>query len=549
MLETLGRGDEAMAAYDAAIRITPGHADAWNNRGSVLRQRGRLDEAVTSFTRAIALVPQHVPALINRGTAYTMLNRNREAAADFRRVLQVQPDNAAARGGLLTALLPLCDWAGVEALKPGLERDARTGQGTISPFQMTLVFDDPGLLHDGAVPFLKTLVPLAPLARPPLRSAAFPVSDGRIRLAYVSADFQTHATAYLIADLIERHDRSRFEVIGVSYGADNGGTLRGRLAKAFDRFIDEEQRSDDETAALLRQLDADIVIDLKGYTQWARPGIFARRPAAVQVSWLGYPGSMATDFYDYVLADPVVLPHDQQPFYDEKIVHLPDCYQCNDPSRPLATMRRAAAGLPENGFVFCCFNIHRKITRPYFESWMRLLAAVPGSMLWLLDDTASDVLRAEAAARGIDPARLVFSPKVDTDTHLARSACADLVLDTAPYGAHTTSSDALWAGVPIVTVLGPSFAGRVAASLLTAIKMPELIAPSLEAYEKLALAIARDPARLAALKAQLAANRTAAPLFDAARFCRHIERSYEMMMEIARAGEPPRPFDVPAIEA
>ena len=241
--------------------------------------------------------------------------------------------------------------------------------------------------------------------------------------------------------------------------------------------------------------------------------------------------------------------HDQQPFYDEKIVHLPDCYQCNDPSRPLTAMARTDAGLPPEGFVFCCFNIHRKITRIVFESWMRLLAAVPGSLLWLLDDTASDVLRAEALARGVDPARLVFSPKVDTDTHLARSGCADLVLDTAPYGAHTTSSDALWAGVPIVTVLGPSFANRVAASLATAIGAPELIAPTLEAYEALALELAHDPTRLAALKAKLAANRATAPLFDADRFRRHIERSYEMMMEIARAGDAPRAFDVPVTPA
>ena len=548
MLESLGRADEALAAYDAAIRINPGHADAWNNRGGVLRPRGQLEDAVDCFRRAIALAPRHLPALINRGTALAMLNRNREAAADFRRVLEIEPDNATARGGLLSVLLPLCDWAGLAALKPRLEADARAGIAGASPFQMTLLNDDAGLLHDCAVPFLKKLVPLPPQPRPPLRPGPSSTKDGRIRLAYVSADFQTHATAYLIADLIERHDRSRFDVIGVSYGADDGGIFRARLRTAFDRFIDAEQHSDAATAELLRQMDADIVIDLKGYTQWARPGIFARRPAPLQVSWLGYPGTMAADFYDYVLADPVVLPHDQQPFYDEKIVHLPDCYQPNDPTRPLTAMTRAQAGLPETGFVFCCFNIHRKISLPVFESWMRLLTAVPGALLWLLDDTASDVLRAQAATHGIDPARLVFSPKLDTDSHLARSGCADLVLDTMPYGAHTTSSDALWSGVPIITVLGPSFANRVAASLLTAMGAPELIAASLEDYEALALALARDPAKLAALKAKLAENRTTAPLFDADRFRRHIERSYEMMMEIARAGEAPKPFDVSILE-
>ena len=544
MLESLGRAEEALAAYDAAIRMNPGHADAWNNRGGTLRQRGLLADAVDSYRRAIALSPRHLPGLINRGTALAMLNRNREAATDFRRVLEIAPDNATARGGLLSALLPLCDWAAVAALRPRLEAETRAGVAGVSPFQMTLLTDDSQMLHDCAALFLQNLVPLPPGPRPPLRP-----TDGRIRIAYVSADFQTHATAYLMADLIERHDRTRFKVIGVSYGADNGGVFRARLRAGFDRFIDAQHLSDEATAELLRQTGADIVIDLKGYTQWARPGIFARRPAPLQVSWLGYPGTMAAVFYDYVLADPVVLPHDQQPFYDEQIVHLPDCYQPNDPTRPVAAMTRAEAGLPEAGFVFCCFNIHRKISRPVFESWMRLLAAVPGSLLWLLDDTASDVLRAEAVARGIDPARLVFSPKLDSDMHLARSACADLVLDTSPYGAHTTSSDALWAGVPIVTVLGPSFANRVAASLLTAIGMPELITASPADYEALALALARDPARLAALKAKLVAGRTTAPLFDADRFRRHIERSYEIMMETARAGEAPRAFSVPVIQA
>jgi predicted O-linked N-acetylglucosamine transferase (SPINDLY family) len=544
MLENLERPAEALEAYDTAIRINPGHADAWNNRGGLLRNHGQLEDAVESLTRAIALAPGHIPALTNRGLALTTLNRNREAAADFRRVLEIEPANDNALGGLLTAALPLCDWAAVEALKPQLTAQVRAGRSGLSPFQMTLAFDDSALLYDCAVPFLKTLVPLPPQPRPPLRAPG-----GRIRLAYVSADFHVHATAWLMADLIERHDRARFEVIGLSYGPDDGSAMRERLRRGFDRFDDMQGRSDAEMAAALRAMQVDIAVDLKGYTQWARPGIFARRPAPLQVNWLGYPGSMAADCYDYVLADPVVLPHAQQPFYDEKIVHLPDCYQPNDPSRPLAGLTRAAAGLPEAGFVFCCFNGHRKITRAVFECWMRLLSAVPGSLLWLIDDTANDVLRAEAAARGIDPARLVFAPKLAMTSHLARCAAAGLMLDTMPYGAHTTASDGLWAGVPIVTVLGPSFAGRVAASLVTAIGAPDLITSSLDEYEALALALARDPARLAALKAKLAANRATAPLFDGERFRRHIERAYETMLEIARNGEPPRPFDVPVQDA
>jgi predicted O-linked N-acetylglucosamine transferase (SPINDLY family) len=542
ILDAMGRTDDALLAYDGAIQRNPNHATAWNNRGAILRNRARLEEAADCFSQAIAQAPQLVSARLNRGAVFGMLNRNREAAADFQAVLAIEPENGTALGGLATAALPLCDWATVERLKPQLADAAVQGDGGISPFLMTQIFDDPALLHDCAPPFLKRLAPLP--SRPKPRPAASSSSGGRIRLAYVSADYHTHATAHLIADLIERHDRGRFEVIGVSYGAHDQGALRIRLQRGFDRFLDMRDDSDGDIAALMRRLGIGIAIDLKGYTQWARPGIFGHRPAPVTVSWLGYPGSMAVDWYDYVLGDPVVLPRGQQPFYDEKIVHLPDCYQPGDPARPLAVTSRVMAGLPESGFVFSSFNIHRKITRAVFECWLRLLAAVPDSLLWLIDDTANDVLRAEAAARGIDPARLVFAPKRDIHDHLARCAAADLMLDTMPYGAHTTASDGLWAGVPIVTVLGPSFANRVAASLVTAGGAPELIAPSLEAYEALALALARDPARLAALKAKLAASRATAPLFDAERFRRHIERAYETMWEIARAGEAPRPFDV-----
>ncbi|MBV9550877.1 MAG: tetratricopeptide repeat protein, partial [Alphaproteobacteria bacterium] len=496
LLELLERDDEALAAYDRAVAINPRHADAWNNRGGILRRHSRLEEAIDNFSRALGHAPRHLAALINRGVALGLLNRDREAAADFNRVLAIEPDNSAAMGGMALAALAACDWQSLERLTPRLASPAVYGQGGVSPFTMLQLFDDPKLLHDCTVPFLKRLVPQRTARRPPL-----PPAGGRIRIAYVSSDYHTHATAHLIADLIERHDRSRFEINGFSYGVDDGKAERARLKRGFDRFIEVQALSDSAAAELMRQLDTDIAVDLKGYTLWARPGIFAHGPAPVTVSWLGYPGSMAVNWYDYVLADKMVLPHAQQPFYDENIVHLPDCYQPNDPSRPLVPVTRAAAGLPNSGFVFCSFNIHRKITRPIFECWMRLLSALPGSLLWLLDDTANAVLSAKAAARGIDPSRVIFAPKVDLAAHLGRCTAADLMLDTMPYGAHTTASDALWAGVPMVTLLGPSFANRVAASLLTAMGTPELITTSLQDYESLALALARDLQRLAALKA------------------------------------------------
>jgi predicted O-linked N-acetylglucosamine transferase (SPINDLY family) len=542
-LEAQGRLGEALAAYEEALAADPGHAGAWNNRGNVLRKTGRLDEAVESLSQAVLLAPHHPAPLTNRGNTLLMLNHHAEAAADFRRLLQLAPGDPNAPGGLLTAAQALCDWETVEALTPRLAQAAANGSALVPPLTMLFGFDDPALLQDAAAHFWRDQMAAPPVPRPPPAPR-----QGKIRLAYCSSDFQTHATAWLLADLIERHDRARFEVIGVSWGADNGGPMRARLASAFDRFIDAQGMSDAEIATLLRQLPVDIAIDLKGFTQGSRPGLFNLRPAPLQVNWLGFPGGLASGVHDYIIADPVLLPHDQQAFYDEKIVHLPDCYQPNDPSRPLRAIGRESAGLPPDAFVFASFNHYRKITRPVFDLWLRLLAAVPGSVLWLLQDAASPRLRQAATARGIDPARLVFAPWASLEDNLARLACADLMLDTLPCGAHTTASDALWMGVPLVTCAGPSFAGRVAASLLTAIGVPELIAASLPDYEARALALARDPARLAALRAKLAANRHTAPLFDAPRFCRHIERAYETMIAIAEAGEQPRPFDVGVID-
>jgi predicted O-linked N-acetylglucosamine transferase (SPINDLY family) len=500
----------------------------------------RREDAEASFARALALNPALAGAQASRGHALIHLRRNREAIAQFRGLEARDP--AVAAVGLLSAAQPICDWDTIEAVGPKVAQMAAGGEAPVTPFQMLVSFSDPKLLRDATRFRRATLPPTAP--PPPLRPA-----DGRIRLAYLSADFHSHATAHLMADLFERHDRRRFDVIGISFGADTGGAMRQRLERGFDRFLDVREKSDADIAALLRQMPIDIAVDLKGYTQDARPAIFAHRPAPVQVSYLGYPGMMAADCYDYVLGDPVVLPHAQQPYWDEKIVHLPDSYQCNDPARAHpASMSRAEAGLPQSGFVFASFNNHFKIDRPFFESWMRLLAANPGSLLWLLDDSANDELRAHARARGIDPARLVFAPKLDIASHLRRLPLIDVMLDTLPCGAHTTASDALWMGVPMLTCLGQSFAGRVAASLLTALRCPELIAHTLDEYEALALDLARNGQKLDALKAKIAANRLTAPLFDAARFCRHIERAYRTMMDLARAGVPPKAFDVPVIE-
>lgn len=370
----------------------------------------------------------------------------------------------------------------------------------------------------------------------------------KIRIAYLSADYYQHATAYLMAELFKRHDRSRFELFAISFGSENTSPMGQRLVKAFDRFIDVNQMSDLEVARQLRSMEIDIAVDLKGYTKNNRKQILAYRPAPIQVNYLGYPSTMGADFIDYILVDPFIVPPDQQPHFTEKLVHLPECYQVNDSKRIIAnrTPLRQECGLPEQGFVFCCFNNSYKITPTFFDIWMRLLKAVPGSVLWLLSKNKlmEENLRREAQARGVNPERLVFSPQQKLPEHLARHRLADLFLDTLPCNAHTTASDALWAGLPVLTCAGKSFAARVAGSLLHAINLPELVTYNLEDYEGLALKLATQPDLLCQIKDKLKQNRLTTPLFDCDRFRQDIEAAYIEMWSILQGGEEPKAITV-----
>jgi predicted O-linked N-acetylglucosamine transferase (SPINDLY family) len=370
----------------------------------------------------------------------------------------------------------------------------------------------------------------------------------KLAIGYISADFHTHATAYLIAELLEKHDRGQFDVFGYSYGPDDNSPMRGRLVGAVDRFADLEHASLAESVARIAADEIDVLVDLKGLTRGARTQILASRPAPIQVNYLGYPCTMAAPYMDYILVDDFVVPADQQPFFTEKLVHLPGCYQANDSQREIAprTPSRAECGLPATGFVFCSFNNSYKITPDMFDVWMNLLKAVPGSVLWLLEGNrfVPVNLRAEARARGVSGERLVFAPKVTVPDHLARHRLADLLLDCFPVNAHTTASDALWAGCPVLTIAGETFVSRVAGSLLRAIGLPELITTTLEDYQAMALRLARDADLLAAVRGRLEASRLKCGLFDGAQFARNLEQAYVTMWQIHAAGEKPRPFAV-----
>jgi len=370
----------------------------------------------------------------------------------------------------------------------------------------------------------------------------------KIRIGYLSADFRNHAVARLIAGVFEHHDRTRFETTALSLGSERESSMRKRLEGAFDRVLDVDRASEFDIARQVRELEIDIAIDLMGYTRGGRPGILALRPAPLQVNYLGYPGTLGADYIDYLIADSVVIPDEQRAFYTEKIAYLPDSYQCNDSQRRIADAvpSRKEAGLPETSFVFCCFNYNYKIMPEIFDIWMRLLSSVEGSVLWLLEDhpAATSNLRQEAEACGIASSRLVFAKRAPLDQHLARLKHADLLLDTLPYGAHTTASDALWVGVPVLTCLGTSFAGRVAASLLSSVGMPELITHSLQDYEKCARDLALNRSVVLALREKLSKNRMSGPLFDTTRITRNLETAYSMMWERQQRGEPPVTFSV-----
>jgi len=542
------KNEEALAAFVAATRLEPGHPEASNNAGSVLRTLDRPEEALPYLQRAVAAQPGLADAHQNLGLVLHALRRYEEAVASFRQVIALAPRTPYALSSLVWAELFACDWRSLEPHIAALRDQVRTGEVAAAPFTLLAASDSPAEQRRCAE--LHVRETLGGTREALWRGARY--GHARIRLAYLSADFHEHATAYLAARLFELHDRDRFELIAVSYGPDDHSATRARLQRAFDKFVDVRGMSDAQAARLMHEMEVDIAVDLKGLTAESRLAILAHRPAPVQATYLGYPGTVGADYIDYVLADRVVIPLADERFYTEKVACLPDSYQINDATAAIAARApsRAEAGLPERGFVFCCFNNTYKLRPELFDLWMRLLAQEPRSVLWLLEHEAAARrnLQRSAEARGIDAARLVFAPKVGHAEHLARHRLADLVLDTLPYNAHTTASDALWAGVPVVTCLGATFAGRVAASLLSAVGLSELTTRDLSAYEALALKLARDGNFRSAIRETLARNRLTHPLFDSARTCRHIEAAYERMWEIHERGEPPRPFAVPQVD-
>ena len=543
-LEQTGHLSETVDCLSRALSLQPADIAAREHRARALALLDRHDDAVRDYGQALLAASRNTHLLYARAQSLTVLKRYPEAVRDCETLLRIDPDHSYARGILVHAKLQCCDWSGLDAQKVSISEGLLEGKRLISPFNHKALSDDPEeQLLCARVWTANEYPPQAPLWRGEI------YTHKRIRLAYVSADFNNSANASLMAGVYEHHDKNRFETIAISIGANAARTpIRERLEAAFSAFHDVRDSTPEAIARIMREREIDIAVDLMGHTGECRPAIFAARPAPLQVNYLGFPGTMGAAYYDYILADPVLVPEGEEHTCQEKVIRLPGCYQANDFKRPRpeTQMRRSDAGLPEDGFVFCCFNNNYKITPGLFAIWLRLLLKVEDSVLWLVEDNpyAAASLQREAAAQGLAPERLVFAPRSAAAEHLARHRLADLFLDTLPYNAHTTASDALWMDLPVLTLQGRAFAGRVAASLLSALGVPELIAHTHNEYETLALALAQDRAKLVSLRAKIAAARTTSSLFDTALFTRHLEAAYLHMMDRQQRGLPPEHFDV-----
>lgn len=539
-----GRFEEAQYFTGEAAKANPQSADAFFLRSYALQKLERYGDALVCLDRTLALNPLLKQALLNRIAVLFRLRRFEEAAADCENLLALDPDYPFVRGNRLFAKLQTCDWRGLEAERNAIIADVAAGKRVVAPFQAKALGLSPqeelrcaGIWGDDQVPKLRRLW------------CGETYEHEKIRIAYVSGDFHAHAMPNLAAGLFEHHDRQRFETVAISFGPDDGSEMRARLTRAFDHFVDMRGRSDAEIGMAMCEMEIDIAVDLMGFTEGARPGIFAARPAPVQVGYLGFPGTTGSDYLDYLIADDVVVPESDSPHYSESIVTLPGTFMPADAGRAISprVITRAEEALPEDAFVFCCFNAPYKINPQMFALWTRLLASIPNSVLWLgqIDAAAERNLRREAQAHGVPGGRLIFAARRNSPAeHLARLRLADLFLDTLPYNAHATASDALWAGVPVLTCRGQSFAGRVGASLLAACGLSELVAGNLGDYERLASELARAPVRLAKLKAKLAAARTS-PLFDTAGYTHRLEQAFVTLWERAQRGEAPIGFKIP----
>lgn len=530
--------DAAIKSFEQALAIKPNYPEVYNNIGTVFKETKQFDIAIEYYDKAINLKPDYAEAFNNRGLANQELKKFKQAISDYDRALNLKADSDFLYGQRLQVKLQICDWKNIKHLINELLQKIKNGEPATNPFTMLAVIDDPAIHKKTAEIGISVKFPAQ--NRLPKLSAYH--AHKKLKIAYFSADFRNHAVAILTAELFKKHDRSKFEIIAIAFGPDVKDEMRTRLEASFDKYIDIRKLSDIEAAMLIRNMEIDIAVDLGGHTNDSRTGIFALRAAPVQVSYIGYLGTIGAEYMDYLIADQIIIPEDAKKHYVEKIVYLPS-YQVNDTKRQIAEpgLTRGQLGLPENVFVFCCFNNTYKISPDTFYCWLRILNQVKDSILLLYaeNELAEINLKQNALDAGFDIRRLYFGKALPAPDYLARYQQVDLFLDTLPYNAGTTASDALWAGLPVLTQMGVSFPSRVAASILHAIQLPELITSSAAEYEQKAIYLATNPDKLAAIKQKLVINRLTTPLFDIDLFTTHIETAFLKMYELSQSGRPP----------
>ena len=539
VLKELKQYEAALKNYDKAIELNPNYADAYNSRGIVLKELKQYDAALQSYDKAVSLNPDYADAYNNRGNVFHDLKRYEAALQSYDKALALKPNCEFLFGLRFLISMQICDWSNAKGQLVQLTEKIERNESASPPFSILGQSGSPSLQKKAAEIWVQKRYPLSHA----LSKLTKRPKHNKIRIGYFSADFRNHATSFLTVGLFETHDQSRFELTAFSFGPDTQDDMRKRMETIFDNFIDIRNKSDEEVAILARNMEIDIAIDLGGFTTESRTGIFAMRAAPLQINFLGYPGTMAAEYMDYLIADKTLISEVSQQYYAEKIVYLPNSYQINDAKRVISEkiFTREELGLPSTGFVFCCFNNNYKITPDTFDGWIRILKQVEDSVLWLFEDnpTAAINLRKEASRRGVHAERLCFAKRMPLPEHLARHRAADLFIDTLPYNAHTTASDALWAGLPVLTCTGEAFASRVAASLLNAIHLPELITSTQEEFEARAIELATNPEQLRLIKQKLEENRLTTPLFNTQLFTRHIEAAYMEMLERYHADLPP----------
>ena len=563
-LQALGRYEDALAQYDEAIKIDVNCAQAFYGAAFIFNLRKQFDyalgccnqvlkidshsvaaetlkgqiffqvkdyeNAITSYDAALLIDPQCTDAWISKGNIFSELKQFDQSQIAFNKALELAPNSDFIDGLVLQGALQMCDWQNQVSDLRGLLEKINLHQKAAIPYNLISLLDDRVLIRRSIEIYAEAMC--GSIVRLP---QGIMNPKKRIRLGYFSADFHNHPTAHLIAQLFECHDKNRFELIAFVFGRNTPDEMRGRLQKSFDQFIDVNDKTDEEIAQISRDMEVDIAIDLKGFTQEGRPRIFMHGAAPIQISYLGFPGTMGLSCFDYIVADSTLIPETAQEGMVEKIIYMPNSYQVNDRNRAIASAKktREELGLPPAGFIFCCLNNNYKITPAVFDGWARILKVAEGSVLWLYGDNPVAIanLKKEAESRGLDVARLIFAERVDSADHLARYQLADLFLDTAPCNAHTTASDALWAGLPVLTLIGESFGARVAASLLNAVGLPELVVKTQAEYEALAIQLARNPELLNKYKRHLKEHLLNTPLFDTPLFTKHLEVAYLQVYE------------------